>query len=239
MKEQEAEVSLRSKQLHEACERVQVATEQLREIAQTRLHLLQCVSHELRNALQAVGLGAMNLLQETNAQRRSESRIVMTRNAAHLQHILDRLQQFSNILAGETRLEAELLDLSEFLQALKKTHGQAAERKGLDLACFMTKDLPTVKTDAGKLRHIADILLSNAVEYTDHGSIEVTTSSKKNGRWIFRVGDTGMGIHESDAKQVFREFHRSQRSVRRGVGLPTAPRNDSPDLASIPARGSG
>lgn len=78
-----------------------------------------------------------------------------------------------------------------------------------------------MNTDVEKLRHIADILLSNAIEYTDNGSIEMTAinSGEDATRWILKVVDTGEGIHEADAKLTFQAVHRSERTTHRGVGL--------------------
>jgi signal transduction histidine kinase len=219
MQDQEAELLLRSRQLQNAYEQVQAATDQLRSVAESRLRLLRGVSHELRNALHAVNLGATALLVETDAEKRSSRVSELHQGATHLQQVLNRLQEFSNILAGETRRRLESLDLREFVAALEKTHRPVAEDKGLDFKSAQLSDLTSIVTDEDKLRHIADILLSNSIQCTERGFVEVTISRDGNDRWIFRVTDTGAGFDEAGARQVFHEFHGGAKAARRGVGL--------------------
>ena len=218
MREQEAEVLLRSRQLENAYERVQAATDQLRAVAESRLRLLRGVSHELRNALQSVNLQAEALLMEREADRRGSMVSELTGSANHLQRVLDRLQEFSNILGDETQPQLDSVDLEQFMEALDKAHRGAAERKGLDFRWGNPAKMAIITTDSDKLRHIADILLSNAVQCTERGFVEVTIRPDENDRWIFRVADTGVGFDEGSARQVFHEFHRDGAS-HRGIGL--------------------
>jgi len=215
---QEAEMLLRSRQLQHAYEQVQSATDQLRSVAQSRLRLLRGVSHELRNALQAVDFGATALLEQTGVEHRDAICSQLGGNAAHLRRVLDRLQEFSNILAGEVRLQLMQFGVKEFLRSLDKPHRAAAEKKGLTFHCAAS-GLTAVTMDADKLRHIADILLANAVAYTERGSIVVTARPDGGDRWILSVDDTGAGIGTGDAQHVFQEFHRSERSSKHGIGL--------------------
>ena len=221
MQEQEEQIVLRAQQLENAYQLVRTATQQLRASAHSRWLLLHGASHELRNALQAVELGATALLQEDEVSVRTEIFSRLSQNSGYLQRVLDRLHQFSNILAGETQLQTAWIDLDVFLKEVEQTHRPAAERKGLRFVCPAASSPATVRTDVEKLRHIADILLSNAIEYTDIGSVEMaaTAGGFGAGHWIFRVVDTGAGIHEMDAKMTFQAVHRSERSTHRGVGL--------------------
>ena len=219
MHEQASELTLRSAQLAEAHRQIKEAGLQLRAVAESRFRMLQGVSHELRNAFQEVNFGAANLLLDQNAEERDQISASVARNASHLQLTLDRLQQFSSILAGENSLHVKSLDLAEFLKEIEKTHRPTATRKGLELHHDETTEPARVETDHEKLRHIADILVSNALEYTKRGTITVAVGSAENDQWTFRVEDTGVGIHEKDAKMIFHEFHRTARTTERGVGL--------------------
>jgi len=219
MQEQQAEVLLRSRQLHHAYEQVQAATEQLRSVAQSRLRLLRGVSHELRNALQAVGLATEALLEGGEVESRRSITADLGLSAGRLQRLLDRLQEFSAILGGETRLKFEPIDLPAFLDRVQHDHQAAARDKGLELNCTPAGDLPAVKTDRAKLRQITDILLSNAILYTDHGTVQLRTTRDEPGRWILHVEDTGVGIDEIDSRLVFSEFHRRGPFENEGIGL--------------------
>jgi len=219
MDEQQAEVLLRSQQLRRAYEQVQAATGQLQAVAQSRLRLLRGVSHELRNALHTVGLAAQDLLEEEEDESRRGLGVRLSTSALRLQRLLDRLQEYATILAGEARLERKRLDLPGFLADLEKTHRPAAESKGLEWICSGSGAPAIITTDRVKLRYIADILLTNAILYTEHGSVQVSVVADDPGRWILRVKDTGMGIDEASARLVFSEFHRGGGSEHPGMGL--------------------
>lgn len=219
MQEQQAEVLLRSKQLNHAYEQVQAATEQLQNVAQSRLRLLRGVSHELRNALQAVGLAAEALLEGGEIDSRTSIATDLNHSAGRLQRLLDRLQEYSAILAGEVRLKVEPLDLREFLETLKQAHENAAHDKGLELQFAVAGDLSRIMIDRDKLRQIVDTLLSNAILYTEHGTVHVRATADAPGRWTLRVEDTGIGIDEMDSRLVFSEFHRRGPFDNRGLGL--------------------
>ena len=218
MDEQQAEVLLRTQQLRSAYELVQAATEQLRAVAQSRLRLLRGVSHELRNALQTVELAADSLLEEVEPENYRSLSSNLAGSATRLQRLLDRLHEFSTILAGEARLEVRRLDLPLYLQELEERHRPAAEQKGLGLEFTNPAELTSVTTDHTKLRTIADILVQNAIENTASGTVWLDIRVDPPGRWILRVIDTGSGIDPESARNVFSEFHHG-RSDKQGVGL--------------------
>ena len=216
---QEAEVVLRTSQLEHAYEQVQAATEQMRIISESRLRLLRAVTHELRNALQPVELAARALREESNAINRQEIGRQLTGSAEHLQSLLDRLRELSGLLSGEVRIQWLKVDLAAFLREVEKIHRPAAERKGLEFEIRQSLDFPEIISDPNKLREIAAHLLSNAIQFTASGFIHVEAVAADADRWIFRVSDSGSGIDPLDARQLFREIHRSGETTHTGLRL--------------------
>jgi signal transduction histidine kinase len=219
MHEQEAEVILRSKQLENAYERVQAATDLARDIAESRLRLMRAVSHELRNALQALGFAAQALLDETDSEDRKIVAARLNRNALRLQALLDCLHQYSRVLAGEERLQLEEVTLEVLLSNLKERHRTSAVDKGLQLEFGVLPGLTTITSDREKLQQIGDNLLSNAIQHTEEGFVRVNCADGDPDRWILRVTDSGCGIDANSARQVFSEFHGGRRSGCEGIGL--------------------
>lgn len=220
IREQEAEVILRTRQLQHAYEQVQAATEQVRELSHSRLRLLRSVSHELRNLLNAVNLSAVTLLEESNPTHREELAASLTRSVGHLQALLDRLHQFSKVLSGEEQPELADVNLTQFMAELEGKYRPIAERNGLAFETECSIDDAVVKSDPGKLRDIADNLLSNAISFTPSGLIRVSIAGIDPDRWVLRVEDTGLGIPAADARHIFSEFHYgSDARLRQGVGL--------------------
>jgi signal transduction histidine kinase len=219
MTEQYAELTLRGQQLQRAYEQVEAATEQLRIVAQSRLRLLRGVSHELRNALQAVGLSAEALLDTRDDASHRTLILQLNDSAIRLQRLLDRLQMLSAILAGEVRLQIASLDLRVFFADLEKAHRAAAEGKELALQLTGAAEIGVITTDRTNLQHIADILITNATLYTERGWVRVSAIKDDPGRWILRVEDTGAGIDAINARLIFNEFHRQGPVQNQGIGL--------------------
>jgi signal transduction histidine kinase len=216
---QEAETLLRSRQLQNAYEQVQAATAEWQAVARSRLGLLRGVSHELKNVLQALALASDALVDESDLKRRTSAGYELRVSAVRLQRLLDRLQELSAILANEARVEPERLPLPPFLVELEGAYRPAADRKGLALSCSTATGPLSVTTDRAKLRAIADSLIANAIEFTEHGSVRVTALNDAPGRWILRVEDTGIGIDESSRELIFSEFHGTASAQHAGLGL--------------------
>ena len=219
MHEQEAEVILRSRQLENAYEQVQAATDQLRDVAESRLRMMRAVSHELRNALQALGFAAQALLDETDSENRAAVAARLSRSAVRVQAILDCLHQYSSLLAGDVRLQLEEVKLDALMSYLEERHRTSAGDKGLQLECRILVNFATVTSDWEKLQQIGDNLISNAIQNTEEGSVRVDCADGEPDRWILRVTDSGCGIDADSARQVFRDFHGARRSERNGIGL--------------------
>lgn len=206
---QEAEVILRTNQLRNAYEQAQAATEELRLVSESRLRLLRAVVHELRNVLQPIGLSALALLEEPRPMDRQVIGKELTKIGGRLQALLDRLLQYSEILAGEARVRAETFALSELLHYLEEAHRLDAEQKSVAFECRNDETgFDTINSDREKLLQIGTSLIDNAITHTDTGSIKVDcVAAEDGGRWILRVTDTGCGISPEEAQQVFEGFH--------------------------------
>src|SRR4029453_2304163 len=77
--------------------------------------------------------------------------------------------------------------------------------------------LPRITTDPDKVRHILLNLVSNAIKYTDDGSITVLAEAV-DGRMLVEVADTGVGIPRSELARISTEFHRADASGARRLG---------------------
>ncbi len=206
---QEAEVILRTSQLRNAYEQAQAATNELRSVSESRLHLLRGVVHELRNALQPIGLAAVSLLEEPQSTERDAIGQDLAKTGGRLQALLDRLLQYSEILAGEARIRSETFALSELLQDLEEAHQKTAGEKGLALECRSDgMDFDTIHSDREKLLQIGATLIDNAITYTETGSVKIDCApADRNDRWTLRVTDTGCGIPPEQAQRLFSGFH--------------------------------
>ena len=97
-----------------------------------------------------------------------------------------------------------------------------AHSKGIDLPSHISIDVPTkVRGDAGRIRQILINLVSNAIKFTDKGSVEIDVAAD-DGAFKISVKDTGPGVAPADQKRIFEQFQQVDSSSTRkkgGTGL--------------------
>lgn len=145
-------------------------------------------------------------------------------SAQQLSALIDDILEFSRLESGAAELRVEPFDLRHLAQsAVVSVQAQASE-KGLEVRCE-TPDAPVVvETDRTKVEQVLAELLSNALKYTEAGSVTVRVLSSAEGQAVLEVADTGVGIPEESLPHVFEEFRhlregRASEHVGTGLGL--------------------
>ncbi|MFD2236990.1 hybrid sensor histidine kinase/response regulator [Aureimonas populi] len=180
------------------------------------------MSHELRTPLNTV-LGYAQLLGEDEtipAERRNGIRVIRN-SAEHLSGLIDGLLDISRIETGRLHLNAGPLNLPEFLDGLEDLFRIQARERGLDFRILRPAGLPqVVRTDEKRLRQILINVLSNAVKYTERGSVTLAILYRSQVA-TFTVTDTGPGMAEAELSRVFEPFERgvAARGKAPGLGL--------------------
>ncbi len=123
--------------------------------------------------------------------------------------------------AEKNRLEiiSNPIDMKELLSEVESKYKADADKKKLDLKTKWATNLPTLNTSKIYLAEILDNLVSNAIKYTDKGSVTLNAESADGGRSIVvSVKDTGIGIGISDKPKLFGKFYRSEDFHTRQTG---------------------
>jgi signal transduction histidine kinase len=179
------------------------------------------VSHELRTPLNAI-IGYTSLLVEgipdavTEKQQAQLGRI--DASARHLLDLIDEVLTLSRLEARRESVSAREIVVVEALdQTVDMVQAMATARK---LRIDVRRPSPDLKieTDPGKLRQILINLLTNAVKFTDEGTVSVSAEQDGDGMVAFRVTDTGIGIAAEHQDQIFESFWQVQQTTTRRVG---------------------
>lgn len=181
------------------------------------------VSHELRTPLTSV-IGFAELLMEdteeplSSRQKKQLSRVIG--NSHKLLGMVNDLLDMSRIEAGRMELHVGAVKVEEFLLQIVANLAPLASGKDLDLDVTITGTLPTVQTDEQKLGQIMVNLISNAIKFTNQGSVKISASATEKS-FSISVKDTGQGIPTEDLKNIFKEFYRGHKQApnERGSGL--------------------
>jgi len=204
--------------------------EELERVTESRARLIRGFTHDVKNPLGAAD-GYLQLLEEglvdqlTEKQRASVAKARRSIGSA-LDLIAD-LLELARAETGRIDVRHEPVDLPAVLGDVVEAFRAQAEAKGLALAVEVEDGLPTIGSDADRIRQVVGNLVSNAVKYTERGGVTVRAGVRTGGRapgpgrWIaVEVIDTGPGISRDQQRLLFQEFARLTTAAgTRGAGI--------------------
>ena len=198
---------------------------QLIEAARLKSQFLATMSHELRTPMNAViGFAQVLLRQRTASLSASQVDMVerILNNGKNLLALINDILDLSKIEAGRLDFKIEEFDLTSLVLTTLAELRPLAEQKHLPLKVHADLDNPIIVNDSTRLRQVLVNLISNAIKFTETGSVEVRVSELSPMQLVLTVKDTGIGIAESDIEQIFEEFRQVDQTITRkhgGTGL--------------------
>jgi PAS domain S-box-containing protein len=202
---------------------LRAAKEAAEEANRLKSSFLANMSHEIRTPLSAV-LGFAEMLGGgalTDAERADYASRV-ERNGRHLLGLIDDILDFSRIESGKLGVLLEPLEVCETVDDVVAGLAERARAKGLDLSTKWTGSPwggRRLVSDEMRLRQILTNLLTNAVKFTERGSVSLLVHADPDeGRVRFSVRDTGMGIPAERLDSVFEPFRQESQDITRRYG---------------------
>jgi signal transduction histidine kinase/DNA-binding response OmpR family regulator/CHASE3 domain sensor protein len=217
------ELSERSVLLEERNTEIQKKSEALELTTRYKSEFLANMSHELRTPLNSILL-LSRLLSENNNKSMNSEEIefakVIQSSGNSLLGLIDEILDLSKIEAG--KMELEFLDVTtkEITDNLANLFTIVAKEKKIDFK-IISKDAPAViKTDKMRLEQILKNLISNAIKFTEKGSVslEIKVNDDDDKIICFIVKDTGIGIPLDKQPLIFEAFQQADGSTKRKYG---------------------
>ncbi len=193
--------------------------ENLKKLEQMRTEFLGNVSHELRTPIFGIQGYLETLLSGAINDKTVNKKFLLkaARHAENLNNLLNDLIDISMIESGQMRMSFRYFNVKEYLESIAADMHHIAEDKGIEMSVGEIKPKLQLFGDKARLKQVMVNLISNAVKYTDAGSVKILVEEEgKEGRII--VEDTGIGISEADMARVFERFYRVDKDRSRTVG---------------------
>ncbi|MBL7087360.1 response regulator [Acidovorax sp.] len=215
-------------------------TDKARELelaSQYKSEFLANMSHELRTPLNSTLILA-KLLADNKPGNLSADQVkyAQTIYAAgnDLLALINDILDLSKIEAGQATVSVETVTLSKALQTLIDPLRPLAQEKGLTLTATVAPDAPaTLDTDPQRLGQVLKNLLSNALKFTEKGSVALHVSRNPDDTLSFAVKDTGIGIPAHQQELIFEAFRQADGSTHRKYGGTGLGLSISRDLAQL------
>jgi signal transduction histidine kinase/CheY-like chemotaxis protein/HPt (histidine-containing phosphotransfer) domain-containing protein len=194
-------------------QRLIFATRKAREADRAKSSFLARMSHEIRSPINAVlGLDEM-IMRETKEDGTREYAKQIQSSSRTLLSVINDVLDFSRIESGKMELYPVEFDTPTILNDLYNMIVPRGEDKGLEMILNVNPDLPNVLYgDEVRIRQVMLNILTNAVKYTDHGSVTTDIDFSKvdedHVNISIKVTDTGRGIREEDMAALINPYTR-------------------------------
>jgi len=205
-------------------------TLEAKEACEVKSQFLANMSHEVRTPMNGI-IGLSDLILETELSTKQQDFMEKLKfSARSLMTIINDILDFSKIESKKMEIEIVDFNLDDLLDHLKVMVGYKAKDKGLEFVFRVDDKLSEFyKGDPIRINQILLNFVSNAIKFTDKGSVTVSINVKnkvRNGKVIngvlFTVDDTGIGLNQEQQSRLFQRFNQAEISTSRvygGTGL--------------------
>lgn len=218
-------------------ENLEAANEEIQRIMNQRERLLLTITHDIKAPAASIS-GFIDLMKEYVTEAQGMECLQNIKNsAAHLSRLVASLLDYHQLENGLMKVQPVSFSPAQLVKESVEGMRLRAEEKGLTISYEMTMgmkkeanqenetDKELFLADAFRIRQILDNLVSNAIKYTDHGSVNIEARvSKIMGKLTLTmsVKDTGKGMTDEEKRKVFQAFTRlksAQGIEGTGLGL--------------------
>lgn len=238
-------------------EQLSLTGQELNRLARLHQEQLSQLAHELKNPLNSIlGFSSLLLKKFQGRTEQGESHPAdlqnierVIRNGRHLLALINNSLDMARSELGQQELDIDAFPLRELLDDLVANTLPLAQQKQLTVVMDCDRAPTEVTTDEVRLRQIISNLLSNAVRYTEKGTIRLTCEQLDGQSWTIAIADTGIGIPPEMQKRIFEPYFRvgsaelDEQEEGTGLGLAIVNRlvvllQGQIELTSVPNQGS-
>jgi len=214
-------VEERLRELQQLQSVVTLHNEELTRLVSANQEYLSHLAHEFKQPLTSI-IGYSDLflrqqrrktqVKDTSTNLEHIERVL--RNGKQLLHLINNVLEISRYDAGQIKFQLTPTDVRELINNVCEMLEPLAAEKNLKIVVDCDRAPKELITDSFKFQQIVTNLISNAIRYTESGTIIIMCDVLENQRWAIAVSDTGIGIASENQAQIFEPYFRVSSSDR-------------------------
>ena len=205
-------VSERLQELQQVQNQLVITVSELKRLARSNEDNLSSLAHELKTPLTSIIGYADLFLRQSRQDHDSVSSLEhieqVLRGGRRLLHLINDALELSRYDAGKMQVIPEVIELPALIDSVIEIVQPLANERHLKLITELENVPKGIITDPFRLQQILTNLASNAIRYTDAGSVTIACRTLPNDRWSISITDTGVGIEPADQLRLFEPFER-------------------------------
>jgi len=234
LEEQRDDIRKKNEALEQASREIERKADDLEQASRYKSEFLANMSHELRTPLNSI-LVLSQLLAENKKKNLTQKQVEFAQtihsSGADLLELISEILDLSKIEAGKIELHPERIEVNEFAGEIEMQFRPVAEKKGLAFTATVHPATPaSIVVDTQRLHQIIRNLMSNAIKFTEKGSIsfevhpvsslpfDISPNLRLSDGLALSVTDTGIGIPEDKQGVIFEAFHQGDGTTSRKFG---------------------
>ena len=214
----------RTSELEKKSDELQQAIIQVQEADRLKSVFLASMSHELRTPLNSIigftGIILEGMSGEISDEQRKQLTVVES-SADHLLGLINDVLDVSKIEAGKVELFIKEFGINDVVGDVVETLSPRVREKDLEILTDLPEEIK-IFSDKKRVKQVLLNLVTNAVKFTDRGSVNITAKILNDKNLEIRVIDTGIGIKKDDMNKLFTPFQQIDMSSKKsyeGTGL--------------------
>jgi signal transduction histidine kinase len=211
----ESYVEARLKELQNLQSQLILNNQELTRLVAMQKESVSHLAHELKSPLNSImGFSSILLKQQRKISQREDTSLNLQltekviRNSRQLLRLINDTLEISRYEAGKVPLSLEWVDVRSRIQMVVEAIEPTAREKNLEVILKCDSAPEQVLTDPLRLQQIITNLVSNAIRYTELGTVTITCQTNDNDQWSIIVTDTGIGISQEAQAQIFESYFR-------------------------------
>lgn len=184
-----------------------------------KTEFLATTSHEIRTPLNGILGMTQVMLADRGLDAATRDRLNVVHGAGTtMRALVDDILDVAKMETGNLTLEAVPMDLPATLREVSRLWEEQARARGIDFRLELDASPVLIEGDPARLRQIVFNLLSNALKFTERGSVTIRAEAAAEDRLRIAVRDTGIGIPEDKREAIFESFKQVDAGTTRKYG---------------------